>query len=160
MLVVDWLVPPLAASLYVRPNELMLEKPYIVRHIEATRAAYGIDKRASVIDFPAQKEGRIDFEANRALLENVRLWDWRAFHDTLSQSQPLRPYTYADTDVDRYQIDGRLRQTLARAPRTRSQSVRRRPQSLDQPRPHLYPRLRHSSWPKPTASAKPDFRNC
>jgi len=116
VLVVDWLVPPLAASLYVRPNELMLEKPYIVRHIEATRAAYGIDKRANVIDFPAQKEGRIDFEANRALLENVRLWDWRAFHDTLSQSQPLRPYTYADTDVDRYQIDGRLRQTLL-APR-------------------------------------------
>ena len=116
VLVVDWLVPPLAASLYVRPNELMLEKPYIVRHIEATRAAYGIDKRASVMDFPAQKEGRIDFEANRALLENVRLWDWRAFHDTLSQSQPLRPYTYADTDVDRYQIDGRLRQTLL-APR-------------------------------------------
>lgn len=116
VLVVDWVVPPLAASLYVRPNELMLEKPYIVRHIEATRAAYGIDKRAHVIDFPAQKEGRIDFEANRALLENVRLWDWRAFHDTLSQSQPLRPYTYADTDVDRYQIDGRLRQTLL-APR-------------------------------------------
>ena len=50
------------------------------------------------------------------MLENVRLWDWRAFHDTLSQSQPLRPYTYADTDVDRYQIDGRLRQTLL-APR-------------------------------------------
>jgi uncharacterized protein len=94
----------------------MLEKPYIVRHIEATRAAYGIDQRARVIDFPAQKEGRIDFESNRALLENVRLWDWRAFHDTLSQSQPLRPYTYADTDVDRYQIDGRLRQTLL-APR-------------------------------------------
>ena len=66
VLVVDWLVPPLAGSLYVRPNELMLEKPYIVRHIEATRAAYGIDKRARVIDFPAQKEGRIDFEANRA----------------------------------------------------------------------------------------------
>ena len=26
------------------------------------------------------------------MLDNVRLWDWRAFHDTLSQSQPLRPY--------------------------------------------------------------------
>jgi len=48
-----------------------------------------------VVDFAAQKEGRIDFAANRPLLENVRLWDWRAFHDTLSQSQPLRPYTYA-----------------------------------------------------------------
>ena len=50
------------------------------------------------------------------MLDNVRLWDWRAFHDTLSQSQPLRPYTYADTDVDRYPIDGKLRQVLL-APR-------------------------------------------
>ena len=39
-----------------------------------------------------------------------------AFHDTLSQSQPLRPYSYADTDVDRYQIEGETRQTLL-APR-------------------------------------------
>ena len=50
------------------------------------------------------------------MLDNVRLWDWRAFHDTLSQTQPLRPYTYADTDVDRYQINGQLRQVLL-APR-------------------------------------------
>jgi uncharacterized membrane protein (UPF0182 family) len=116
VLVIDYVVPPLVGSLYVRPNELTLEKPYITRHIEATRAAYGIDLRARTVDFAAQKEGRIDFTENKTLLDNVRLWDWRAFHDTLSQSQPLRPYTYADTDVDRYMIDGRLRQTLL-APR-------------------------------------------
>ncbi len=50
------------------------------------------------------------------MLDNIRLWDWHAFHDTLSQKQPLRPYTYADTDVDRYQINGQLRQVLL-APR-------------------------------------------
>lgn len=116
VLIVDWFLPPLVGSLYVRPNELTLEKPYIVRHIEATRAAYGLDRRAHTVDFAAQKDGRIDFTENKTLLENVRLWDWRAFHDTLSQSQPLRPYTYVDTDVDRYQIDGKLRQTLL-APR-------------------------------------------
>src|SRR6266700_1725375 len=116
VLVIDMALPPLVSSLYVRPNELTLEKPYITRHIEATRAAYAVDRRARNVDFTAQKEGRIDFTANKTLLDNVRLWDWRAFHDTLSQSQPLRPYTYADTDVDRYQIDGRLRQTLL-APR-------------------------------------------
>lgn len=116
VLVVDWFLPPLVGSLYVRPNELTLEKPYIVRHIEATRAAYGLDQRARTVDFAAQKEGRIDFAENKTLLDNVRLWDWRAFHDTLSQSQPLRPYTYVDTDTDRYQIDGKLRQTLL-APR-------------------------------------------
>jgi hypothetical protein len=116
IIVIDWVVPPLVSSLYVRPNELSLEKPFIERHLEATRAAYGLDRRARNIDFQAQEQGRIDFAANKNLLDNVRLWDWRAFHDTLGQSQPLRPYTYADTDVDRYQIDGRMRQTLL-APR-------------------------------------------
>ncbi len=116
VLLFDWALPPLVSSLYVKPNELALEKPYLARHIEATRSAYGIDRRAKESEFPAQKEGRIDFAKNRPMLDNVRLWDWRAFHDTLSQSQPLRPYTYADTDVDRYTINGNLRQVLL-APR-------------------------------------------
>jgi uncharacterized membrane protein (UPF0182 family) len=116
VLVIDFALPPLISGLYVRPNELALEKPFLERHIEATRSAYGLDHRAKEVEFDAHKEGRIDFGRNRPLLENVRLWDWRAFHDTLSQSQPLRPYTYADTDVDRYRIDGRLRQVLL-APR-------------------------------------------
>ena len=43
----------------------------------------------------------------------MRLWDWRAFHDTVTQIQALRPYyVFADTDVDRYTIDGQLRQVL------------------------------------------------
>ncbi len=116
VLVIDWILPPLVNSLYVKPNELALEKPFLARHIEATRAAFGLDRRAHETEFSAQKEGRIDFAKNRPMLENVRLWDWRAFHDTLSQSQPLRPYTYADTDVDRYIIGGKLRQVLL-APR-------------------------------------------
>lgn len=116
VLIVDWALPPMVSSLYVKPNELALERPFLVRHIEATRSAYGLDHRAKETEFAAQKEGHIDFAKNRPTLDNVRLWDWRAFHDTLSQSQPLRPYTYADTDVDRYTIDGKLRQVLL-APR-------------------------------------------
>ncbi len=116
ILVVDAILPAAIGALYVRPNELTLEKPYLERHIQATRSAFGLDRRAKEAEFAARAEGTIDFAANKTLLDNVRLWDWRAFHDTLSQSQPLRPYTYADTDVDRYQIDGQLRQTLL-APR-------------------------------------------
>ncbi|HEY7338794.1 MAG TPA: UPF0182 family protein [Bryobacteraceae bacterium] len=116
VLVIDFIVPPLVGSLYVKPNELALEKPFIQRHIESTRAAFGLDRRTTEAEFNARKEGAIDFTRNAAMLDNVRLWDWRAFHDTLSQTQPLRPYAYADTDVDRYQIGGQLRQTLL-APR-------------------------------------------
>jgi uncharacterized membrane protein (UPF0182 family) len=116
VLVIDWALPPMVNALYVKPNELALERPFLARHIEATRSAFGFDRRAHETEFSAQKEGHIDFAKNRPTLDNVRLWDWRAFHDTLSQSQPLRPYTYADTDVDRYTINGNLRQVLL-APR-------------------------------------------
>ncbi len=116
VIVIDWILPPIVSGLYVRPNELSLETPFIQRHIEATRAAYGIDRRSRPLEFDAHPEGRIDFAKNRLLLDNVRLWDWRAFQDTLGQIQPLRPYVYQDIDVDRYMIDGRLRQVLL-APR-------------------------------------------
>ena len=43
----------------------------------------------------------------------MRLWDWRAFHDTVTQLQALRQYyVFSDTDVDRYMIDGQLRQVM------------------------------------------------
>src|SRR4029077_12342433 len=116
VLVVDIVAPPLVSSFYVRPNELALERPYIERHIEATRSAYGLNERTTEKEFAAKKDAPIDFAANATLLDNVRLWEWQAFHDTLSQSQPLRPYAYANTDIDRYQIDGKLRQVLL-APR-------------------------------------------
>ena len=109
-------LPPLVESLYVRPNELALERPYIQRHIDATRSAYGLDRRVKELAEAAEPEIAIDVNRHRAVLDNVRLWDWRAFHDTISQIQPLRPYVYMDTDVDRYTIDGQLRQVLI-APR-------------------------------------------
>jgi uncharacterized membrane protein (UPF0182 family) len=111
VLLADIVVGPLVSSFYVRPNELMLEKPFLERHIEATRTAFGIDK-GKILSFEAKSEGHIDFARNQATLSNVRLWDYRAFHDTLSQTQPLRPFQYANTDIDRYPIDGQMRQVL------------------------------------------------
>jgi uncharacterized protein len=112
LLPIRYLVPPLFSSFYVRPNELTLEWPYIKNHIEATRAAYGLNQRVTEAGLDAEPEMPIDAAKQKPLLDNVRLWDWRAFHDTVSQIQPLRPYLYMDSDVDRYQIDGKLRQVL------------------------------------------------
>jgi uncharacterized membrane protein (UPF0182 family) len=109
-------LPAIVNALYVRPNEISIQRAYIQRHVEATRSAYGLNNRLSEKDFPAKAEAPIDLAKNRVLLDNVRLWDWRAFHDTVSQIQPLRPYTFSDTDVDRYTIDGQMRQVLV-APR-------------------------------------------
>jgi uncharacterized membrane protein (UPF0182 family) len=108
-------VPAVVSAAYVRPNEISLERPFIQRHIEATRNAYGVEERMSEMEFHAKAEQTIDIAANKPLLDNVRLWDWSAFHQTLSQIQPLRPYTYSATDVDRYVIDGQYRQVLLAA---------------------------------------------
>ncbi|MFN0106946.1 MAG: UPF0182 family protein [Bryobacteraceae bacterium] len=106
------LVPGIVNSIHVRPNEITLQKPYIEHHMRATREAYGLGASLKELQVKASPGGRIDVAANQASLENVRLWDWQAFHDTVTQIQPLRPYSYVDTDIDRYRIGGKLRQVL------------------------------------------------
>ena len=106
-------VPAIAGSLFVKPNEISLEKPYIQSHIDATRAAYGLNARMKEIEMHTSPNANLDLTKNSPLLDNVRLWDWRPFHDTVTQMQALRPYyAFHDTDVDRYTIDGQYRQVL------------------------------------------------
>jgi uncharacterized membrane protein (UPF0182 family) len=112
-LVLLFVVPSVAGALYVKPNEISLERPYIQSHIEATRAAYGLTDRVQEIEMHTNSTAAIDVTKNAPLLDNVRLWDWRPFHDTVTQMQALRPYyAFHDTDVDRYMIDGQYRQVM------------------------------------------------
>jgi uncharacterized membrane protein (UPF0182 family) len=106
------IIPPIVNATYVRPNEISIERPFIERHIAATRSAFALDQRMREIEFPAQPEEKIDFAAHKPLLDNVRLWDWHAFHDAITQLQPYRPYVYSDTDIDRYTIENQLRQVM------------------------------------------------
>ncbi len=112
-LILLWFVPGIASALFVKPNEISLERPYIQSHIEATRAAYGLTSRLHEIEMHTNPGAAIDIQKHQALLDNVRLWDWRPFHDTVTQMQALRPYyTFHDTDVDRYTINGQYKQVL------------------------------------------------
>ena len=116
-LVVAFVAPRAVSALYVGPNEISLERPYIQTHIHATRSAFGLEQQVKEMEFKAQPEAPIDVAANQPTLDNVRLWDIRAFHDTVTQIQALRPYyAFRDIDVDRYTIDGQYRQVLL-APR-------------------------------------------
>jgi uncharacterized protein len=111
-LLISFLVPKAVSALYVRPNEIAIQRPYIQQHIQATRAAFGLD-RTNEIEFAAKPDARIDVAAQRPLLDNVRLWEWKPFHDTIMQRQALRTYyNFHDSDVDRYTIDGKYRQVL------------------------------------------------
>ena len=54
-----------------------------------------------------------DLQGNRPTLDNIRLWDWRALKDTLSQIQAIRTYyDFTDVDVDRYTVSGEKRQMM------------------------------------------------
>src|SRR5581483_4695134 len=106
-------LPGAIRAVYVRPNEISLERPYIERHIAATRIAFGLDHRSTEKPFSASGQETVNAAEHATLLENIRLWDWRAYNDTITQIQALRPYyKFPDTDVDRYTINGSLKQVL------------------------------------------------
>jgi uncharacterized membrane protein (UPF0182 family) len=114
-------------SFIVKPNELVRERPYIAHNIELTRRAYGLDK-VSQREFPAETTAEaIDPANNQATLQNIRLWDWHALQDTLRQIQEIRTYyDFPDIDIDRYEIDGAMRQVMLA---TRELSVEKLPES-------------------------------
>jgi len=100
----------------VKPNELVRETPYITHNIVMTRQAFGLH-RISPQAFPAETGVEaIDASRNQATIENIRLWDWRALQDTLRQIQEIRTYyDFPDIDIDRYEIDGSVRQVMLAA---------------------------------------------
>jgi len=113
---IEFIVPKLVSSLYVKPNEISLERPYIETHIHATRSAYGLEQRVKEVEFKTRPAVSIDTAVHKPLLDNVRLWDWHPFHDTVTQQQALRTYyVFNEPDLDRYTIDGQLRQVLLAA---------------------------------------------
>jgi uncharacterized membrane protein (UPF0182 family) len=106
-------LPGIVRAVYVRPNEISIERPYIERHIEATTVAFGLNRSATERPFTASGQETVNAVQDATLLENVRLWDLRAYNATITQIQALRPYyTFPDTDVDRYFINGRIKQVL------------------------------------------------
>jgi len=107
------IVAGVVQSLYVQPNEFNLEEPYIKQNIKHTLFAYGLTD-VHTRDFPVNYDLDIDdINRNKVTIENVRLWDWRPLLTTNRQIQLFRTYyEFFDVDVDRYRIDGRLRQLM------------------------------------------------
>jgi len=103
-------------TVYVRPNEISIERPYIERHITATISAFVLDRNTTERPFVSSGGQTTDATQDATLLDNIRLWDLRAYNATIGQIQALRPYyTFPDTDVDRYFINGHIKQVLLSA---------------------------------------------
>jgi uncharacterized protein len=115
------------SSFIVKPNELVRERPYIANNVLMTRQAYGLD-RFLQREFPAETTvGAADPANNQPTLQNIRLWDWQALQDALRQIQEIRTYyDFPDIDIDRYQIEGNMRQVMLAA---RELNVEKLPES-------------------------------
>ena len=97
----------------VQPSELVRETPFIERNIKSTRQAYGLDQIETSHFATSDGLPPEHIVKNPALIDNIRLWDHRPLRDTLNQIQFFRPYyTFLDVDVDRYEIDGEIRQVM------------------------------------------------
>lgn len=107
------LVPAYVQNFIVKPNELGRETPYIEYNIAGTRRGFNLEQVESR-EYPAETTlAAFNLANNQATLANIRLWDWQALRDTLKQIQEIRTYyDFPDVDVDRYTINGELRQVM------------------------------------------------
>ena len=97
----------------VSPNEQVRETPFMEYNIAATREAFALD-RIEERELPGDAPlTRADIEANRATIDNVRLWDHQPLLETFGQIQEIRTYyDFVSVDNDRYLINGQQRQVM------------------------------------------------
>ena len=100
------LLQPVIERLWVKPDELRVEEPYLRRNIELTRRAYQLD---GVDVKPFTGNGRltpVTLEQDSPTIRNIRLWDPRPLMATYQQLQEIRLYyAFQDIDIDRYWLD-------------------------------------------------------
>ena len=116
-LILEGFLPGLVQQMIVKPNELIKEEPFIRNNIAMTNEAYGLTD-VTVKSFSAKDVITLeDLRNNKDTINNIRLWDGRPLLSTYQQIQAIRTYySFLNVDVDRYEIDGHLRQVML-APR-------------------------------------------
>ncbi len=108
----------------VAPTELTREAPQLKSHINATRAAWGLEK-VDMNDLTGDATLTIaDIRANSPTVQNVRLWDRDPLLQTFGQLQEIRTYyDFISIDDDRYTINGQYRQVLLSPRELNSESL-------------------------------------
>lgn len=106
--------PGIVQTFQVVPNERTLEADYIKRNIDATRAAYGLDK-VEVIEYDAKTTataGALKEDAQTAA--QIRIIDPNLVSASFKQLEQYRQYYnfVNHLDVDRYIINGKAQDTV------------------------------------------------
>jgi uncharacterized membrane protein (UPF0182 family) len=96
---------PVLERLIVKPDELRVERPFLVQNIAMTRRAYKLD---GVDVKPFGGKGLLtmtSIQQDAPTIKNIRLWDPRPLLATYRQLQEIRLYyDFRDVDIDRYNI--------------------------------------------------------
>ncbi|GGD36538.1 UPF0182 protein [Microbacterium faecale] len=113
-LVVTVALPWGVQTFQVTPNERALQLDYYQENVDATRTAYDLDE-IETIPYEAQttvEQGQLRDDA--ATTASLRLMDPSLISPTVQQLQQVRPYyQFEDVlDVDRYEIDGEVQDTV------------------------------------------------
>src|SRR6266403_1641541 len=100
---------------------LSIVAAFIERNIGLTQQAYSL-RQITAKPFPAEQDLTFQtLEANKATIDNIRLWDWQPLIDTFAQLQEIRTYyKFHDVDVDRYWLDGAYQSVMLSARELRS----------------------------------------
>jgi uncharacterized membrane protein (UPF0182 family) len=106
-------IQPIIERLWVKPDELRIEKPYLERNIAMTRHAYQLDT-VDVKQFGGT--GKLTLASlgeDAPTVKNIRLWDPRPLIATYRQLQEIRLYyDFRDVDIDRYTIQNKYTEVM------------------------------------------------
>lgn len=121
LVVLVWLfaiviIPKSIYSFSVKPNELTKETPYIQHNIEMTRRAFALDKFEEKPFTPQPAITPQLIQTYQPTIGNIRLWDPQVLQSVYRQIQEIRQYyEFRVPDIDRYVINGKLRQVMLAA---------------------------------------------
>jgi uncharacterized membrane protein (UPF0182 family) len=111
--IIGGITPALFQRFRVAPQELQRERTYIARNIDASRKAFGLDQIRTQPFQDGASLSADDVTANRATIDNIRLWDPEVLKPSIKNLQAIAQYySFSDVDVDRYPVDGQLRQVM------------------------------------------------
>jgi uncharacterized membrane protein (UPF0182 family) len=115
-IVIGTIYPAGVQRFRVGPNEFQSEARYIGRNINATRSAFQLEGvEAKGFDYQEAIEPE-EIEANRPTIDNARLWDPNVTQATYQTLQGFQTYyKIDDVDIDRYEINGEMRQVVLSA---------------------------------------------
>jgi uncharacterized membrane protein (UPF0182 family) len=94
------LFPLIMENYFVKPNELMLQRPFVKYRIDATRTSFGLV--FTTVYYPVLDNS---IKSLSTSLDSLRIWDSDPYKKVVDQVQSIKTYfDFADVDVDSYMV--------------------------------------------------------